>query len=493
MTQLLSKSKYLNGIQCPKYLWMTVHEKDKLPEVDEVLQHRFDQGHLVGELAKKVYPKGIDIDANDFKDNLKKSKELLSKRKPLFEAAFMTDSIYSRADILFPVNKNEWDIIEVKSGTSPKEINIHDLAFQKYCYEQSGLKINKCFLMHLNSKYVRQGKINPNELFSKTDVDVLVDEVSKDVKDNIKEMFEIISSKTAPKMKICEQCTGPKNCSYPEEFWSFLPENNVFNLYRGGKKSLELYESGVQTIKDIPKGYNLSANQHIQKKCEETRKPYVDKKHIKSFIDSLEFPLYFLDFETYSTAIPLYDGLSPYQQIPFQFSLYIVDSLESQPKHISFLADGDKDPRLDFLTALKNNIGNKGSIIVYNQSFEKRIMNELSRTFPENTDWISSAIDRFVDLLAPFQKFYYYDSKQQGSASIKKVLPALTGKDYSDLEIAGGETASLQYLFITHGKTDGTKPSEKEIKEIRKNLEKYCSLDSWGMVDILGELIKITK
>jgi len=485
MPTLLSKSKYLYGIQCPKFLWMAVHEKDKLPEVDEVLQHRFDQGHLVGEIAKEVYPNGIDIDAKNFKDNLKKSKELLSKRKPLFEAAFMTDSIYSRADILFPVNQNEWDIIEVKSGTSPKEINIHDLAFQKYCYEQAGLKINKCFLMHLNGKYVRQGEINPNELFSKTDVDVLVEDVSKDIKDNIKEMLDLISAKTAPKMKICDECKGPNSCPLPEECWDFLPDSNVFNLYRGGKKSIELFKSGIYALKDIPTTYNLSANQHIQRKCEETGEPYINKKHIKSFVDSLQFPLYFLDFETYRTAIPLYDGLSPYQQIPFQFSLHITDSLSSELKHISFLAEGDKDPRLDFLSELKKSIGNKGSIVVYNQSFEKRIMNELGRCFPENEKWINSFKDRFVDLLAPFQKFYYYDSKQQGSASMKKVLPALTGKSYVDLEIAGGESASLQYLFITHGKTDGTKPKDKEVAEIRKNLEKYCGLDTQGMVDIL--------
>src|SRR3989338_7482177 len=170
MPPLLSKSKYILGIQCPKYLWIAVHEPGKLPEVDEITQHRFDEGHLVGELAKKVFPSGIDIKTEYFNENLKKSKELLAKRKPLFEAAFKNETIYARADILFPVNKKEWDIIEVKSSTQPKELHIHDLAFQKYCYEHAGLKINKCFLMHINSNYVRKGKINPKELFNIQDV-----------------------------------------------------------------------------------------------------------------------------------------------------------------------------------------------------------------------------------------------------------------------------------------------------------------------------------
>ena len=491
MPPLLSKSKYLYGIQCPKLLWMSVHEPEKLPEVDEITQHRFDEGHLVGELAKKVFPGGIDINAEDFNENLKKSKELLAKRKPLFEAAFKNDRIHSRADILFPANQKEWDIIEVKSSTQPKELHIHDLAFQKYCYEQAGLKINKCRLMHINGDYVRHGKIDPKGLFLIQDVDELVNELSKNIEDNINAMLDIISDEKMPGGKICDECKGPGSCPLPDECWSFLPENNVFNLYRGGKKGLELFQSGIYSIKDIPVSYNLSANQVIQKRCEQSGKPYIDKRKIKEFMDSLEFPLYFLDFETYNTAIPLYDGLSPYQQIPFQFSLHISDSLDSEPKHHSFLAEGDKDPRLDFLSALKKDIGKKGSIIVYNQSFEKRIMNELGRAFPKNEVWINSLTGQFVDLLAPFQKFYYYDSKQQGSASLKKVLPALTGRAYVDMEIASGDSASLQYLYITHGATDGTKPTEKEISEIRSNLEKYCSLDTIGMVEIIGVLSKI--
>ena len=116
---LLSKSKYLYGIQCPKLLWMAVHEPEKFPEIDEITQHRFDEGHLVGEMAKKVFPDGIDIEAKDFNDNLIKTKQLLPKRKILFEAAIKNETIYARADILFPVNQKQWDVIEVKSSTQP--------------------------------------------------------------------------------------------------------------------------------------------------------------------------------------------------------------------------------------------------------------------------------------------------------------------------------------------------------------------------------------
>jgi hypothetical protein len=493
MSHLLSKSRYLYGLQCPKFLWMAVHEKDKLPKVDEVLQHRFDQGHLVGKLAQQVFPNGIYVEEEDFNENLQKSKELLAKRKPLFEAAFKNTRIYSRADVLVPVNDNEWDIVEVKSGTAPKDINIHDLAFQKHCYKEEGLSIRKCFLMHINSKYVRNGKINPSELFQQTDVDSLVNEASKGIQENIKLLLGVMDNKEPPKEKVCGNCTGPKNCAWPEGFWSFLPNNNVFCLYRGGKKGIELYGEGILSIKDIPTGFNLSANQQIQKKCEETGEPYIEVKKIKSFIEDLEFSLYFLDFETYSIAVPLHEGMSPYQQVPFQFSLHVLNSMNSKPEHHSFLAESLEDPRPAFLKALNKVIGKKGNVIVYNAPFENRILNELSRDFPKETGWISDVQDRFVDLLIPFRKFYYYHPKQEGSASIKKVLPAVTGKSYSDLEVAGGESANVQFLYMAHGGTDGKKPSDEEIKKIRKNLKKYCEQDTMGMVDILKKINIIFK
>ncbi|MAH02004.1 MAG: DUF2779 domain-containing protein [Candidatus Woesearchaeota archaeon] len=486
MSTFLSKSKYLLGLQCPKYLWIAIHEKEKIPEVDQATQHRFDQGHLVGELAKKWFPKGIDIDQEDFKKNIEETKELISKRKILFEAGILADNIYSRADVLKPVGKDEWDIIEVKSSTEVKDVNIHDVSFQKHCYEKFGLKIRKCFLMFINNKYVRKGDVDPKELFKIEDITLQVDEVSEGIKERIEDMFKIIGMKKCPDVKLTKDCFKPYPCPI-EECWSFLPKNNVFSLYRGGKKGFELYDDGIYSIKDIPLDFKLTSNQQIQKDCTISKKAYVDKEKIKSFLDTLKFPLYFLDFETYCTAIPLYDNLSPYQQIPFQFSLHILEDINSKPKHHSFLAEGDKDPRMDFLVSLKKVIGKKGDILVYNKAFENRIMNELSRAFPKN-NWIESVTDRFVDLLIPFRKFYYYNSKQEGSASIKDVLPALTGKSYVDLEIAGGESASLQYLYITHGATDGTMATEKETAEIRKNLEKYCKLDTEGMIWIVEKL-----
>jgi len=348
MQPSLSKSRYLTGLQCPKHLWLKVHDPSKIPEVDEVTQHRFDQGHLVGELAKEVFPDGVDIKSLDVKESFLQTKKLLSERKPLFEAAVPNGVAHSRIDVLNPIKEKEWDLIEVKSSTSVKDPNIDDVAFQAYCCV--GLNINKCYVMHLNNKFVKDGPIDPKKLFVQTDITPQVGLVSTDIHKRVEKMLEIINMEKCPDCTIGPHCVKPYKCPLIDECWSSLPEDNVFDLYSGGKKCFELYDKGFIALKDIPVDYKLTYNQLIQRECAVTGKTHVDRKKIKEFLEKLEYPLYYLDFETYSIAIPIYDGLKPYQQIPFQFSLHVQDS-NGSVKHFSFLADGNKDPRKDFLDA----------------------------------------------------------------------------------------------------------------------------------------------
>jgi hypothetical protein len=486
--KILSKSKYLNGIQCPKLLWVSVNDKERLPEVDESKQKLFDEGHLVGEYAKKLFSKGIDIEDEDFSKNLEETKKILKENKPLFEPAFLVDRLYSRADILEPT-KEGWNIIEVKSSTEVKDVNIQDVAFQKYVYEKAGLKINKCFLLHINNQYIRQGEINPSELFVKEDISLSVGEEIKNVPERVKWMLEVIDSKE-PEIKISDSCGKPYECAMKNNCWAFLPkENSVFDLYRGGKKSWELFEEGVLSIKNIPANFKLNDKQQIQLECEKTGKVHINENVIKDFIHTLKYPLYFLDFETYSTAIPLYDGLKPYQQIPFQFSVHKIDN-KGKKTHYSFISSGKKDPRKKFINAIDRKIGTKGSVVVYNQVFEQGRLNEIGEFFPLEKEHVDKIIARMVDLLIPFRNFDYYNRKQEGSASIKYVLPAMTNMTYKGMEIANGSQASIQYAYITHGDIKGNKAKRDEIQKVRENLKKYCGLDTEAMILILEKLME---
>jgi len=475
------------GLQCPKYLWVIVNAKNTIPEADDSDKIRFAEGNEVGRLATTLFS-GIDLSELDFKDNIAKTEKSLKLKKPLFEAGILVDDLFSRADILKPVGA-KWDIIEVKSGTKVKPEHIPDLSFQKFVYEKAGLKIGKCFLMHLNNEYVRKGKLDVKKLFIQEDMTSEVEEAIIGIEDRIEVMKQVIAKKACPKLQIHDKCKDPHKCPLISECHGFLPTDNVLKLYRLGKKSFKLIESGIFAIKDVPDEFKLTSNQEIQRRCARSGKVHIDKVEIKSFLDKLKYPLYYLDFETYSTAIPLYDGLKPYSQVCFQFSLHVQDKVNSKCKHYSFLADS-LDPRKEFLVELKKVLGDKGSIVVYNQGFEISRLRELAELFPSYSKWVESVVNRVIDLIVPFRSFFYYNPKQKGSCSIKYVLPALTGKSYEGMEISQGGDASLDYMWIVHGLPWRKKATEKDIKKVRENLLEYCGLDTEGMVWIVEELGK---
>jgi len=485
MSQLLSKTKYITGLQCPRLIWIEIHEPKKIPETDPVTQYIFDQGHLVGELAKKLFPEGIDISTEDFMGNISNTMDLLKNKKPLFEAGILAGgNFYSRVDILCPASEDEWDIIEVKSSTSVKAIHIDDVAYQRYCCNQSGLNIRKCYLALINNQYVRDGEIDPEGLFNIHDVTDQVEEASVGIQDRIDDILEVINQETCPEMIIGPHCRDPYECPLTD-CWDSLPEHNIFSLYYGGKKSFEMYNSGIVTVGEIPDGYKLNDKQRVQQASVASGEPYVDRKAIHGFLSSLEYPLYYLDFETINPVVPLFDGTRPYQHTSFQFSLHVVKDEFSQPEHFSFLANGTDDPRPALLSELQKALGNSGSIIAYNKGFEEGILRDLAQAFPEYSDWIEQVCSRFVDLLAPFRNFDYYHPAQKGSASLKAVLPAITGRGYEDLDINDGQVASVTFLAATYHDMPAA-----ERAQVMENLEKYCGRDTEGMIWIMDKLIE---
>jgi len=482
----ISKSKFLQGLQCPKLLWSAYNAKHLFPEVDAALQAVFDQGHEVGALAKRMFPNGIEIDTapTDFEGAIELTKKQLPSRRPIFEATFSANGGFARADILNPVGKDEWDIIEVKNSTGLKDVHIPDLAFQAWVFAAAGIKIRRCILCHINNQFVRDGEIDPRGLFTLRDVTAEVAAFSRDLEDQVSQMGKTIRAAKCPDIQIGKQCKTPYACPLQDHCWSFLPPHNVLDLYDDKKgRGWDLLKKGVLRLAEIPPDYSLSAKQQIQRATAISGKPHIKPIQIQTFLKKLEYPLHFLDFETFSTAIPLFDGTRPYQQIPFQFSLHIVRKAGSKPEHRKFLSEGRNDPRADFMRQLKAAIEPDGSIVVFNASFEKTRMKECADVLPAYASWVAAVNGRVVDLLNPFKAFNYYHPDQCGSASMKLVLPALTGKDYAGLEIQEGGAASREFLRVTFGDV-----SELERKRVRRALELYCGQDTEGMVWILDTL-----
>ncbi len=285
MSLNISKSRYLNGLQCPRLLWLVVNSPNQIPEPDEATQFIFEQGHEVANYAKKLFLGGVEV-AHD-KNFIETTKKLVLKRGTIFEGAFSFNNTFAKVDILNPVNTEGWDIIEVKSSTQVKDEHIDDVAFQQYVLEGSGVKVRRCHLIFVNNKYLRDGDIDPEVFLSKKDITELVAEKLHLVEGNVKAMQKFLSMEKAPKTSIGSHCSSPYACPITEDCWSFLPEHNVTELYYF-KEKFELVEEGILKITDIPSGIKLSDKQKIQTEAIKAGKPILDEKVIRSFLDELE-------------------------------------------------------------------------------------------------------------------------------------------------------------------------------------------------------------
>lgn len=482
---LLTKSKYMNGLQCARLLWFS-HNK-LLPEVSLSDEHKFSQGAEVESYAHKLFPNAVNLAGLDFNENLEKTKQHIQTKDIIFEAGIKRDDFFIRSDVLEPVD-DSWNLYEIKATTQTKSQHIEDLAFQKWVCEKAGLKINKCFVIHLNKEFIKNGEIQPKDLLLTEEVTDDVNLVT-DIDKHARLALEIINSQTKPPITISQNCNKPYECPLKKDCWGTLPEHNVLDL-TNWRVYWNLFNEGILEIKDIPEGTKLTAKDEILKEAVIDDEVKVSDEHIKHFLSSLNYPLYHFDFETYDTAVPIFDKTRPYQKIPFQYSLDI-EQEDGSVEHHEFLAPDGNDPRQALLTQLKEEIGTQGDIIVFNQTFEIGRFKEMAEDFPEHAEWIENVLGRIVDLATPFKNFHYYNPSQHGKYSIKKVLPAITGKSYSELEINNGGDASMLF-FYSHVKPDSEFSQGLDKDKIRADLIKYCGLDTEGMIWILRELKKVS-
>ncbi len=484
----LSKSQYTRGLQCVKSLWLYNYRKELLGEVSASTQAIFDQGHEAGDLARKYYKGGVLLKQGreDIAGALKDTQALLTGGiKLLYEATFEAEGVLVRCDILRKVGK-AWHLIEVKSATQLKDQHLGDIAIQKHVVEASGLKVAKAFLMTIDTSYVRKGPIDPKKLFKLEDVTEALEEAEAEIPGNLKEFFSILSKENKePAIEIGGRCSDPYECDFCGYCWKGIPGYSIYSLpYLKMEIKDELRRKGIVEIKDLPEDIDLrpSAADHVE--VAKTGKPIILPEQIRGFVDALRYPLYHLDFETVNPAVPLYDGLRPYMQMPFQISLHIQQKPGGRLEHLEYLADGKSDPRPDIAAFLLKNIGPKGTPLAYNSSFEKSIIRGLANFFPAKAEKLNALAERFVDLAAPFRARHVLLPEFQGSYSMKAVLPALVpGMTYEGLPVGNGSDAQNAYKALLSGKL-----TPKEEAEVRKNLIAYCGQDTLAMVKVLDWL-----
>lgn len=489
---MLTKSDFVKYIQCPKYVWLYKHRKDLLPlEINENLQKIFDEGYYVESYAYKLFPGGIDAQVAGFNESISKTKGLTAKKTSIiFQPTISGKELFCRADIIkLNADGESWDIYEVKSSTEVKDINIHDLCFQKICFESNGYKIGKIHVVFVNNQYVRQGEIEPQKLLQTEDITEQVEYLLEDIKKEIKAGLQITKLKEEPFVRILKQCRDPYECTFLDHCWKDIPKNSIYDIAGGlpeAKLNL-LLDQGIIDIKNIPDEMITSKAGKRHHHAVKHDIAHIEPENISQELAQLQYPLYFLDYETNAPGVPLFDGYRPYQRMVFQYSLHVQDKPGAELKHYAYLAKDWEDPSLGLAKELKKLIGDKGSVIAWNMGFEKGCNSEMGERHPKFLPFFEGVNDRMFDLMEVFKKGFYVHKDFHGSASLKQVLPVLVPDlSYGDLEIHEGGTASNKWRKMIDKET-----SMEEKDEIYDNLLKYCELDTLAMVRILEELRKV--
>lgn len=487
---IISKSTFIRGQQCLKSLYLNKNHRELKDELTDQQRSIFSRGNNVGELAQKLFPGGIDLIPENFYNflpTIQKTQDAINNGvEVIYEAAFQFDGVLALLDILVK-KKNKWYAYEVKSAASVKGVYVKDASLQYHVITNSGINLEDISIIHLNSKYTKKGKLDLNQLFTISSVKDAVLENQEEIKTHLQEQKLVLASNRIPKVEIGAHCNTPYPCDFKGHCWKEVPEYSVLNLNRGSGKIWDLFDEGIINIKDIPEENELSPSQKLQLKAEQTGEDIIDKVEIDKFLNTLIYPLYFLDFETVMPAIPLFDDTKVYQQLPFQYSLHVLENQKGKLEHYEYLSEEKKlDPRITLIQYLIEDLKTKGSVLVYNKSFEDRCLFEISRDFPEYEKDISNIRKRLIDLATPFEKKHYYTASMKGKYSIKNVLPALAPDfSYENLQIQDGATASFMYLDLLKGTFEGDK------NVLRKNLLEYCKLDTLAMVKILEKLYKL--
>ena len=449
---MISKSSFILGQQCYKSFWFDINNEEPTNPPDEGALERLSAGNEVGEISKELFPNGKEVpyfSGEPLKMAMLTKEYIEEGITSIYEASFIYDDIFVRVDLMNKTDKG-WDIYEVKSSTRIRSYHEYDVSIQWHVLKSLNLiELNDAFIVTLNNQFSKSDRINPIKLFNIDSVKQIAEENQPEVIEKIHKLKSIAANQNEPKVKIGPHCKKPHSCVYFDKCWPRSADDidSIFRFYRMNlDKKLNLYNKGVETFKQINPNESLNPIQKIQLIAYKKDGPVIDKKKIQNFIDKIQYPISYFDFETFTDAVPIYDSQRPHMQMPFQFSLHVQTTKDNtfniDENHYGFIAKHDEDPRRAIAESMIKSFPKTGTIIAYNQSFEKNCIKSLAEYCPDLAEDLLSLNERFIDLIEPFRSGGYYDKEFRGSFSIKKVLPALCPNDseldYKQLDISNG-------------------------------------------------------
>jgi hypothetical protein len=445
----ISKSDYMLFLKHPAWLWLKKNDSSKIPAVDENTQALFDAGHKFEPHAESQFPEGVTLGFSDYSEYLslpQRTQDAIAQgNQVLFQPRFEWKDFTCICDIISFVGENEVDLYEIKASTSAKVEHEFDLAFQTAVLEGTGLKVRNIFVIHVNNQYVRSGPVEDYKIA-----------LTEDLTSKVRAKSEI----TAKYMQLALAVAQQPNMPDPSPALAKLgSRKDWLPIY----KNIMPQEPAVWT--------------------EET-KPVIQHDEIKQFLSELKYPLYFLDYETLMSLVPYFDGHRPYQQVPFQYSLHILQSPDAELEWQEYLHRDNSDPARPLTEQLIKDIGDAGTVLVWYEGFEKARNKELGDMFPEYKAAMGAINNRVVDIMIPIKKKLYDDPRCEGSASIKQVLPVLCPElSYKSLGIQEGGSAQRLWMEAV---LDDKRADQKD--QILADLLEYCKLDTLAMVMIYNVL-----
>lgn len=490
---MLTKSDFTKFLQCRKYLWLYKNRQDLLPpELDRQLERRFEEGFEVEEYAYELFPGGTQAGDESIPVALKKTKLAIESGARVIYQPTFSDSrtgLFCRADILRRTEGGSYELYEVKSATEVKEIHIADVAFQKVCLEDLGLRVERVHLVLVNNQYVRKGTIEPKKLLKVVDVSDEVAGLKDTLGDAVFEALKTLQLKSEPDVRILKQCKNPYECPFIEYCWKDIPVPSIYDLRLSESKLNALLDEGIIQLKDVPEEMVPKSKKKFYEAVK-SGAPIVDRAGLGEWLKGLKYPFYFLDYETYDSAIPLFDGYRPYEKIPFQYSLHILDAPGAMVRHFEHLEEELVDPVPALAKTLKEQIGPTGTVLAWNMSFEKGRNTDMARHLPAYAKFFKSVNERMIDMMKPISSGLYVHPDFGGLSSIKIVLPVMA-PELSYEEMRDDETGFAFNDWPILVGLEGGPLSADERETLVKRMLDYCKLDTYGMVRILEELKNI--
>lgn len=464
---VLSKSDFLLFLESPLHLWADAHNQIPLKDPSAHELHIRQQGYQLESLAKQFleqkvlreYPPGSTIE---------------------FEVTLTDGEYVTRVDALVhDTTHNTYDIYEIKSGTSIKTEHKYDVTFQHLIARAALPQLHKLYLVHVNGEYIKDGEIDISQLFVIADMADTIDKLDESVYLLRSDARAILKADQPP---LDDRCTKPKECPCPDLCFPNLPVYSIYDLPNARKKTYdELLDMGITELAKIPSTFRLSPRQKAFHQSMLQQKALINTEKISEELGALQYPLYFLDYETFGPGLPIHDGYKPYQHITFQYSLFVVENeQDDEPQHYEFLAIDGAECSGALCESMLSQIGAEGTVIVWHKPFEMGRNKELAELQPECAERLLSINSRVYDLKDIFAKSYYADYRFHGSASIKDVLPVLVPElSYDELDIKKGDIAMTKWYEMVYGDL-----SEAEKEKIRYDLKLYCKLDTLAMVEV---------